>query len=518
MRTVEQIEAIRRAYYQDHKSIRAIAREQGHGRDVIRAALAGTEPGPPCYRLRQPKPQPVREAIAPLVDAWLTADQAAPRKQRHTAVRVYHRLVAEHGYAGSERTVRLCVQEWKAAHRDDALGFVPLAYAPGAEAQCDWGDAVVRIGGVEQAASIFSIRLCYSLKPFVCAFPAARQECFFAAHEAAFALWGGVPQRITYDNLTSAVRTVLQGRKRVEQEAFVAFRGHHLFASHFCRPGLEGAHEKPLVESLVGYSRRNFLVPVPDVPSWAALNAALYARCVREDARMASGRGHTIGALWQEEQAHLLPLQRQGYPCCRTVATRATRQGLVTFERNRYSVPTRYGGVRLLLRAFPWEVEISDGQSVIARHPRLYGRDGEHLDPLHYLSLLERKPGAFDLARPIQQWAVQWPPIYRTYLDALQRARPHEARREFVRILQLHARYTPAAIGAALERAYGLCCWSADGVEQLVHQEAGLALPATTVDLVAAGVPTLTRLAQVQIPLPDLHRFDQLYAGAEAHS
>ena len=199
MRTVEQVEAIRRAYYQGHKSIRAIAREQGHGRDVIRATLAGTEPGPPRYRLRQPKPQPVRAAIAPLVDTWLTADQAAPRKQRHTAKRVYDRLVAEHGYTGSERTVRLCVQEWKTAHRDDALGFVPLAYAPGAEAQCDWGDALVCIGGVEQAAAIFSIRLCYSLKPFVCAFPAARQECFFAAHEAAFALWGGVPRRITPD-------------------------------------------------------------------------------------------------------------------------------------------------------------------------------------------------------------------------------------------------------------------------------------------------------------------------------
>lgn len=514
MRTVEQIEAIRRAYYQGHKSIRAIAREQGHGREVIRAALAGTEPGPPRYRLRHPKPQPVREAIAPLVDAWLTADRDVPRKQRHTATRIYHRLVAEHGYAGSERTVRLCVQEWKTAHRDDVAGFVPLGYGPGAEAQCDWGDARVRIGGVEQAAAVFSIRLAYSLKPFVCAFPAARQECFFAAHEAAFALWGGVPQRITYDNLTSAVRKVLEGRNRVEQEAFVAFRGHHLFASHFCLPGREGAHEKPLVESLVGYSRRNFLVPVPDLPSWEALNAYLYECCVREDARPASGRGRTIGALWQEEQAHLLPLQRHGYPCCRTTAVRATRQGLVAFERNRYSVPTRYAGGRLLLRAFPWEVEVTDGATVVARHARLYGRDGEQLDPLHYLALLERKPGAFDLARPIQRWAEHWPPIYRTYLDALRQARPQEARREFVRILQLHARYTPAALTAALERAYGLCCWSADGVEQLVHQQLGVALPATRVDLAAVGGPALTRLAQVQIPLPDPHRFDRLCAEA----
>ncbi len=508
MRTVEQIEEIRRAYYHEKKSIRAIAREQGHGRDVIRAAIAGTAPEPPRYRLRGAKPQPVRETIAPIADAWLEADREAPRKQRHTAKRVYERLVAERGYTGSERTVRLYVQTWKKAHRSEAVGFVPLAYAPGAEAQCDGGEALVRIAGVEHKASLFCLRLCYSLKSFVCAFPAARQECFFAGHEAGFAFFGGPPRRVTYDNLTSAVKTVLVGRNRVEQEAFVAFRGHHLFASHFCLPGLEGAHEKPLIESLVGYSRRNVLVPVPDVPSWEALNAHLYARCVAENERPASGRGDTIGALWREEQAHLLPPQRHGYPCCRTTPVRATRQGLVTFERNRYSVPTRLSGERLLLRAFAWEVEISDGQTVVARHARLYGHDGEQLDPLHYLAVLERKPGAFALARPIQRWEAHWPPIYRTYLAALQQARPHDGTREFVRILQLHARYTTATVAIALERAHTLRCWSAEGVEQLVHQERDTPPPATTVDL--AAVPALAHLAHVQIPLPDPHGFDRL--------
>ncbi len=532
MLTVEQIEAIRRAYYREDQSIRAIARTQGHGRDTIRAALTGTHPEPPRYRLQQPKPRPVRAAIAPLVEAWLEADRDVPPKQRHTAKRIYDRLVAEYGFTGSERSVRLQVADWKRAHRRDGDGaagaYLPLAYAPGAEAQCDWGDAVVRIGGVEQAAHVFCLRLAYSLKPFVCAFPAARQECFFAGHVAAFALWGGVPQRITYDNLTSAVRRVLLGRNRVEQEAFVAFRGHYLFASHFCLPGLEGAHEKPLVESLVGYSRRNFLVPIPDQPSWAALNAALYARCVGEDARPASGRADTIGALWAQERASLLPLPRHAYPCCRTVPVRATRQGLVSFERNRYSVPSRYGGERLLLRAYAWEVEISDGQTTIARHPRLYGRDGEQLDPLHYLTLLERKPGAFDLARPIRRWAEQWPPVYHRYLAALRQARPEGATREFVRILQLHTRHAPTVVAAALERALALGCWSADGVAQLVYQEGGSGgsgndqgqgrtrpLP-TTVDLAASA--TLAPLARVCIPLPDPHRFDRLFAPSGEES
>ena len=513
MLTVEEIEAIRRAYYREHRSVRAIAREQQHGRRVVREAIAGTSPGPRRYRLTRPKRRWVLDPVTPLIDAWLEADRGAPRKQRHTAKRVYDRLVAEHRFAGSERRVREYVTEWRRAHRSEAAGFVPLAYAPGAEAQCDWGEAEVRVGGATQTAALFCMRLCYSLKPFVCAFPTAKQESFFAGHADAFAWFGGAPRRVTYDNLTSAVKKVLQGRTRVEQEAFVAFRGHYLFESHFCLPGLEGAHEKPLVESLVGYARRNFLVPVPDVPSWEALNAHLLERCAAEDARTVAGRVASIGALWEQERGQLLPLPRHAYACCRTVPVRATRLGLVTFERNRYSVPSRDAGERLLLRAFPWHVEVSDGQRLVARHARLYGRDAERLDPLHYLQVLERKPGAFDLARPIQQWAREWPPVYRAYLDALRAARPEGATREFVRVLQLHARYPLAALEAAVARALAGRCFSADGVEQLAHQAATPAAalaPPAPVDL--GATPALARLAQVRVPVPDLHRFDRLLA------
>jgi len=513
MLTVEDIEAIRRAYFVEQQSIRAIAREQKHHRRVVREAVAGASP-PRQYRLGQPKPKPVVDPVRPHIDGWLDGDATAPRKQRHTAKRIYDRLVAEQQFRGSERTVRQYVEEWKRAHQRDTLGFVPLAYAPGAEAQCDWGDAVVEIGGVQQTAQVFCLRLCYSLKPFVCAFPATKQECFFAGHVAGFHAFGAVPQRITYDNLTTAVRRVLEGRTRLEQEAFVAFRGHYLFRTHFCLPGKEGAHEKPMVESLVGYARRNFLVPMPKVASWEALNAHLAARCAAEDERTVAKRPASIGAMWPEEQAAMLPLQRHDHPCCRTVPVKVNRMGLVTFERNRYSVFSRYGGQHLLLRVFAWHVELSDGQTVLARHARLYGRDGEQLDPLHYLELLERKTGAFDLARPIQQWEKTWPPIYRRYLEALRQARPAGATREFVRILQLHARYAPEALTTALERALALRCWSADSVEQLVRQAQQPDAPATTVDLAAA--PALVHLANVVIPLPDLASYAPLLAEVQA--
>ena len=513
MLTVEEIETIRRAYFREHKSVRAIAREQQHGRRIIREAIAETAAGPRRYRLTKQKRRRVLDPVTPLIDTWLTEDQQAPKKQRHTAKRVYDRLVGEHHFAGSERRVREYVREWKRAHRGDGAGtsFIPLAYAPGAEAQCDWGEAEVRVGGAVQTAALFCIRLCYSLRPFVCAFPVAKQECFFAGHVAGFTWFGGVPRRVTYDNLTSAVQRVLRGRTRVEQEAFVAFRGHYLFDSHFCLPGLEGAHEKPLVESLVGYARRNFLVPVPDVPSWEALNALLWERCAAEDARTVAGRAATVGTMWHAERAQLLPLPRHAYACCRTLPVRATRLGLVTFERNRYSVPSRVAGERLLLRAFPWHVEVSDGRTLVARHPRLYGRDGERLDPLHYLQVLERKPGAFDLARPIQQWASDWPPVYHRYLEALRRQRPEGATREFVRVLQLHARYPQDALAGALERALATSCFSADGVEHLVRQAvAPPAAPAGAASVDLAALPGLVHLARVEVPLPDLRAFNRL--------
>ncbi len=258
MLTVEQIEAIRRAYYHDHKSVRAIAREQQHGRRAVREAIAGTAPRPRGYRLTKPKPRPVLDPVVAIIDAWLEADHSLPRKQRHTAKRIFDRLVTEHHFAGSERIVRQYVHAWKKTHHQPQTGFLPLRYAPGAEAQCDWGEAMVEVAGVAQTAYLFCMRLSYSLKPFVCAFPTTRQECFLAGHVAAFTAFGGVPRRVVYDNLTSAVAKVLQGRSRVEQESFVAFRGHYLFDSHFCMPGHHGAHEKPLVESLVGYARRNF--------------------------------------------------------------------------------------------------------------------------------------------------------------------------------------------------------------------------------------------------------------------
>lgn len=355
MLTVDQIETIRRAFYIDGKSIRAVARELGHGRRAIRAAISGTDPPPRRYRLTKRKPRPVLDPVTTTIDGWLEADRTAPRKQRHTAQRLYDRLVAAHGFTGSERIVREYVQAWRRAHQPSGEVFLPLGYAPGQEAQCDWGEAVVRVAGVEPVAQLFCLRLCYSVKAFVMAFPTARQECFLTGHATGFAALGGVPERGTYDNLGSAVRKRLEGRTRVEQEAFIAFRGHYLFASHFCLPGPAGAHEKPFAETLVGYARRTFLVPVPEVATWDEVNQVVADRCAAEDRRTVPGRDRTIGDRWAEERARLRPLPAHPYPCGRTVPVRATRQQIVLAQRriDRHILRPRHPPADRPLRAQP---------------------------------------------------------------------------------------------------------------------------------------------------------------------
>lgn len=226
MLTVETYEAIRQAHYRDGKGIRQIAREQHHTRRVIRAAL--TEATPPGYRLRQARPAPVLDAVIPIITQWLAADQQRPKKQRHTAHRIWQRLRDEYQFSGAEGTVRRYVGQ----HRPASAGaqaqgaMIPLAFAPGADAQADFGQAQAIIAGKLTTVHYCAVKLCYSQLPFVVAFPHERQEAFLDGLAQSFAFFGGVPARVTLDNATTLVKTILSGHQREEQTGFVAFRSH----------------------------------------------------------------------------------------------------------------------------------------------------------------------------------------------------------------------------------------------------------------------------------------------------
>lgn len=505
MITVEQKEQIRRAYHVEGKSIRQIHRETGYHRQTIRKALR--DGGVPEYKLEKSRPCPVMDAVKPIIDQWLAEDEKRPPKQRHTAKRIYERLTTEYGFQGAESTVRGYVGQRRKALRSQV--FVPLSYEPGQTAQVDFGSAQAIIAGEQLTTQLFCLRMGYSKKPFVTALPTQAQEAFFEGHGRAFAFLGGVPRELVYDNLKAAVKRVLEGRNREEQVAFIALRSYYLFESRFCTP--RQAHEKGLAEGLVGYARRNWFVPLPEFATWDELNAYLLAKCRAEGQRRLRGMVMTIDEAFALEQPHLLPLPSQPFPCCTLRPVQANGFGLVTFQTNRYSVPADHAHESLWLRVFVDRVEIINSHQTLAVHARCYRREQDILNPLHYLPLLEQRPGAWEQAKPIQQWQQRWPEVYDHYLAALRERlpTPTQATREFVRILRLHEDFPEAIIAQALEAALAGHCYSVDGVKQLVLRLTEPAPSPTRLE-----DETITSLTPTAVAWPAVEQFDRLLSNS----
>lgn len=486
---VDEKETIRRLHFIRRHSIRQIARERQHSRRTVRKALV--DPSVPQYHLTAPKPCPVIGPCRAIIETWLEQDRRSPRKQRHTAHRIYDRLVGEFAFTGSERAVRHHVSKLRTGLEELAI---PLEFDAGADAQCDWGEAQVYIGDEPVAAQVFCMKLSYSRKPFVMAFPTQRQEAFFEGHDQAFNWFSGVPTRVSYDNLSTAVRKVLQGKNRQEQQTFTAFRSHYLFESHFATPATP--REQGRVENLVGYMRRNYFVPVPRVSSFAELNEMLLERLLGDDERRVPGQGVTIGEAWEEEKAQLLPLPRFPHRCCISRPVKANRLSLVSFDGNRYSVPVEYGLSKLTLHAHAWRVEIACGDRVVTAHERCYGKGQDIMQVEHYLPLLLERPGAFPYARPVRHWDM--PGTYRDLLDRLKERHNGDGVSQFLRVLMLARSYGQERLERAMRQALDEGRADYDRVRQLA----------------AGGGPTgLTppsRLAAVRVVLPQLSQYDRL--------
>lgn len=443
------IEFIRKRHFIDGWSIRTISRQLRLSRQAVRKALASAEPS--RYQLTAGRPCPVIAPVRAVIEQWLSADKQAPRKQRHTAKRIYTRLVAEYSFTGAEGTVRRAVARLRPRHPEV---FIPLTAAWGQQAQVDWGQATVRIAGVPVVVHLFCLRLRASSVPFAWAAPTEKLEAFLEGHCRAFMWLGGVPAECLYDNPKTAVVRILAGPARQEQTQFASLRAHYLFDSLFCRPA--EAHEKGTVENLVGYVRRNALVPVPDLPDWAALNASLLAWCEHERTRLAER--------WIAERAGLRPLPATAFSCAITRLVPVSRLSLVTYDRNRYSVPARLVGRTVRLAAFTDRIEVWDGAECVATHVRALQRRAEPVLQLeHYLLALARKPHAATHAAVVQQL----PPIYATVRSRLCQARP-DGYREFVAILLLHQEFPAEAVAAALTEAVTRECLSATAIRQLL--------------------------------------------------
>src|SRR5690349_3828527 len=458
MKVVELYGRVRYAVQIEGLSRREAARQFGIDPRTVAKML--TFSVPPGYRRRRPAARPKLDPFTGIIDDILTQDEGRPRKQRHTSKRIFERLRDEHGYAGGITIVK----DYVLARRLRQLEFfIPLRHDPG-HAQADFGEAVAEIAGVERKIHFFAVDLPHSDACFVQAYPAETTEAFCDGHNAAFAFFGGVPLSMLYDNTRLAVARILGNGTRQRTRAFAELQSHYLFADRFGRPGK--GNDKGKVEGLVGYARRNFLVPVPRVESLAALNAQLEARCRdRQGARL---RGHqeSIGERLARDRAAMLPLPPTPYEACETRGARVSSLSLVRYRGNDYSVPVAYGHREILVRGTVEEVVIAYGATEIARHRRSYEHADVLLEPLHYLPLLERKIGALDQAAPLAGWDLPEPFLA---LRRLLEARLGKAgRRERVQVLRLLEVFRPEEVAAGVEEALRLGAIGFDAVKHLV--------------------------------------------------
>jgi transposase len=449
---------VRRAVLGEGRSQREVAREFGLSRTTVQKMLRYAVP--PGYQRQQPIKRPKLGPWVGVIDAILEEDKQRPAKQRHTAKRIFERLREEHGFTGGYTIV---VDYVRGAQLRGREMFVPLTHAPG-EAQADFGEALVVIAGVERKAHYLAMDLPHSDDCFVIAFPAETTEAFLEGHVRAFAYFEAVPTRILYDNTKIAVARILGGEERVKTRAFSELQSYYLFADKFGRPAK--GNDKGKVEGLVGYARRNFMVPVPRFNSWDEFNAHLEVQCRARRERRLRGYSETIGERFERDRAVMLPLPATHYEACEKVATRVNSLSLVRYRGNDYSVPTQFGHRQVWVKGYVHEVVITCNNDVIARHKRSYEREAVIFDPLHYLALIEQKIRALDQAAPLAGW--QLPECFATLRRLLEARLKKHGSREYVQVLRLMETFAIDEVTHAIEAALHLGTISFDAVKHLL--------------------------------------------------
>jgi transposase len=415
---------------------------------------------PPGYVRKRPSARPKLDPFILVIAGILVDDKSRPKKQQHTAKRIFERLRDEYGFTGGITIVKDYVAGW---HRRAQEMFVPLEHPPG-HAQVDFGEAIGVIGGVERKIHFFAFDLPHSDACFVVGYPAETAEAFCDGHIRAFAFFGGVPQSILYDNTKIAVARILGDGKRQRTRVFTELQSHYLFKDRFGRRGK--GNDKGKVEGLVGYARRNFLVPIPVFESFEALNAHLLECCRRRMTDCLRGHHGTIGERLERDLAAFQTLPFAPYDACEKFATSVSSLSLVRYRLNDYSVPTSYGYCDVLVRGYVHEVVISCGAEVIARHPRSYEREDFVFEPLHYLALIEQKINALDQAAPLAGW--QLPEEFMTLRRLLEARMGKQGKREFVQVLRLMEVFSADEVAAAVRNAIARGAIGFDAVKHLV--------------------------------------------------
>ena len=501
---MELFEQIRREYEFGVGTIQGVAKKFGVHRRLVRDALRSAVPPEP--KLPQARRWKLGPAL-PFIERVLEQDQTMPRKQRHTAHRLWQRVCQElPAVSVSERAVRSYVRQ-----RKQELGLwgrdtcVPQSYDWGVEAQVDFYEAVAVLHGERTTLQVFCLRSMASGAAFHRAYTHATQQAFLEAHEHAFQYFGGVFQRLRYDNLKSAVQRVFRGKRREETTRFIAFRSHWRFLSEFCTPG--AGHEKGGVEGEIGYFRRNHWVPLPEAPDLEALNQHLLACCQQDQLRQIDGAPQRVGTALLTEQSHLLPLATEPFDLTERSWVTVDGLGCVRVRTNRYSVPLA-PGTKAEAHLGAAHVETWQGGLCVARHERCYRRKQQILNLEHYLEVLEKKPGALAGSTPLAQWraAGRWPDSFDVFWRALnQRHGRQEGTRRMIGLLQVGQHRGYARLEEAITEVLAFGSQDDAAVRHLL--ESG--------DLRRPHPETmeLGSLVRYEQPLPTMSNYDQLLSG-----
>jgi len=486
-----QLEDIRKMYFLEELSIREISRITGHHRDTIAKYINLEETSPPRYRLTKPKAHPVLGPFIPIIDEILETDKNRHRKQKHTGRRIYERLRDEYGFSGGYNTVSDYLRKKKPLLKE---AFVPLQFEMGQRAEVDWVQARFFLNGKERTAYLFVMKLRGSGGYYVQAYPFEKQEAFFDGHRKCFEFMGGSPAEITYDNLKIAVKKVLQGTKRDEQDQFIALRTHYLYQSEYCRPGK--GNEKGGVEKAGQQALKQLFVPYPDVESFSELNQYLHDKCVAMLAK---------NPRWEEELKTLKPLPNTQFDCASYSEAKVNTYSMVQFETNRYSAPVKYVGEKIIIRATVDEIELIQKHDVIATHKRIYERNKESLNLDHYLELLLMKARSVPNTRVYRPESL--PTVYEQYRRILA-ARNPRGNREFVKILMLNREYPANQISEAMDIAMAYNVYGYDGVLNILMQ-----LNTDTPRIKPLCSEKINQITEVKVTMPDLSKYQALMTG-----
>lgn len=503
MLTVDDYGAIRRAR-RDGKSIRRIAREFGHSRNTVRKVLKHPEPAPAGRN----RPAPLLGPVTPVIDQVLREDEDAPPKQRHTAAQLFRRLRDEHGYRGGYAQVRRYVREHRCRQKET---FIPLGHLPGRRLEADFGHIHVDFPDGRRPVPFLVAAWAYSNAPFVLALPFERTEAILEGMVAAFEFFGAVPGEVWWDNPRTVATLILQGRQRQLHPRYAALASHYAFDPRFCMPAR--GNEKPDAEGTVKAVQRRFATPVPRVADLGELNALLRRLCEAERERVVQSifGPFAIRDRLAEDLAAAAPLPGHRFdPCVIRPAVAVDKYQTVAFDGNRYSVPRQFAFQMVAVKGYVDRVVIVARGQAVASHER--GPKGRSmiLEPTHYLAALARKPGALDHSPVFRDWEL--PACFADFRAELEGRHGAEAgSRRFARVLQLLGEHPMARVRRAVEACRHEHLYSAEAVIQRTRSLA--AIEAATRPGAAPDEPGAPR---IDVPPPDLSRFDQLLSGPAA--